>query len=120
MPSDLKVTDATTTKAQVSTLVPFIFYLHFAIVYLLIVLFWCRLFFQEHFPSQEWQLGMVSDVQGFLFWGIPVAISFAGIVARVKFRTWAPYVILDLIISLLAFIWINAIRFMIFGRIAKY
>jgi len=93
MPSDLKVTDATTTKAQVSTLVPFIFYLHFAIVYLLIVLFWCRLFFQEHFPSQEWQLGMVSDVQGFLFWGIPVAISFAGIVARVKFRTWAPYVI---------------------------
>jgi len=76
------------------------------------------LFFQDYFPSQK-QLERISLVQG-LFWPIPIAIAFAGIVARVKFRTWAPYVILDLIISLLAFIWIIAIRFMLFGSVGKY
>jgi hypothetical protein len=123
MPSDTKVPDARPKppKRPNSILspawVPFIFYLHFAIVYLLILLFWCRLFFQDYFPSQEWQLGRISLLQGLLFWSIPIAIAFAGIVARVKFRTWAAYVIVDLIISLLAFSWIGAIHFVLFGRI---
>jgi hypothetical protein len=124
MPSDVKIPDATPKPRQRPNLilspiwVPVIFYFHFAIVYLFVVLFWCHLFYQEHSSIQERLLDEISKLQLRLFLGIPIAISFAGIVARVK---WAPYVIVDLIISLLAFIWIIAIRFMIFGRIlAKY
>jgi hypothetical protein len=89
------------------TSVPFIFYLHFAIVYVTIVLFWCYLFFHDHFVFPEKSdLKMIWNVQAMLFCGMPLAICLAGLLARVKFRTWITYVIVDLIIGLLSSVWV--------------
>jgi len=106
MSSEMKVRNATTTSKR-PNLVPVIFYFHFAIVYLSIVLFWCYLFYHPYFTFPEKSdLEMIWRVQGLLFLGTPLAISLAGLLARVKIRTWISYVIVDLIISVLSSIWV--------------
>jgi hypothetical protein len=113
MSSEMKVRDPTTETSKRPNLVPIIFYLHFAIVYLSIVSFWCYLFYHEYFTFPEKSdLEMIWKVQGFLFCGTPLAILFAGLVARVK-GSWIPYVIVDLIIGLLSYMWIIAISLLV-------
>ena len=103
--------------------VPFIFYLHFAVVYLTIVLFWCYLFYHEHLTIPgKYDLRMIWNVQAMLFCGVPLAICLAGLLARVKFRTWITYVVVDLIIGLLSSVWVFVVTVMypyIFQNIPK-
>jgi hypothetical protein len=85
MRSSTKVPGEAPKKMERLGWVRAIFYLHFAIVYLSIVSFWCYLFYHEYFTFPEKSdMEMTWKVQGFLFCGTPLAISFAGLVARVK------------------------------------
>ena len=93
-----------------------IFYLHFAVVYLSIVLFWCYLFYHEYFPftlPKKSDLQIFWRAQDFLFWGMPTAILFTGLLGRVKLRTWIPYLILDLAIGSLSYVWISVLSYLI-------
>ena len=104
----------TKKKTQLFNWVTDIFHFHLLIICIFIGLCWGHLFYQKHFSLEKWQFEIMWTVERYLIWVVPIAISFAGFVRRLKFTAWVPYVIVDLTVGLLFWFWMELVLSRIF------